>query len=60
MLHCSVEKKCAMLPDFIACLNKIVKNDETMLHGKEIWLQDALVKKKYSSIHWVLDKVFAS
>jgi hypothetical protein len=49
-----------MLPDFIACLNKIVKNDETMLHGKEIWLQDALVKKKYSSIHWVLDKVFAS
>lgn len=53
-------EKCAMVPDFIACLNKIMKNDETMLHGKEIWLQDGLDKKNYSPIHWVLDKVLAS
>jgi hypothetical protein len=36
VLHCNVEKKCAMVPDFIASLNKIMKNDETMLHVKEI------------------------
>jgi hypothetical protein len=49
-----------MVPDFIASLNKIMKNDETMLNGKEIWLQDGLDKKIYSPIHWVSDKVFAS
>jgi hypothetical protein len=40
-----------MVPDFIASLNKIMKNDETMLHGTEIRLQDGHDRKKYSPIH---------